>query len=108
MKKDKVYLLYIKDCIEAVEKNIVGGKEAFLSNRQIRSATLRELQTLAESTLQLSEDLQKNHPEIPWKKMRGFRNILVHNYLGIDFELVWTMIQNDLPGLKKSVEKLIK
>jgi uncharacterized protein with HEPN domain len=64
---------------------------------------LRNLQTMAESTQRLSDALRAAHPEIDWRRMAGFRNVLVHNYLGIDLDIVWEVVVRDLPDLKKHV-----
>jgi uncharacterized protein with HEPN domain len=64
---------------------------------------LRNLQTMAESTQRLSDVLRAAHPEIDWRRMAGFRNVLVHNYLGIDLDIVWEVVVRDLPDLKKHV-----
>lgn len=70
----------------------------------IRDAVLRRLQTMAESTQRLSDEL-KQAPQIDWRALSGFRNILVHDYLnGIDNERVWIAIERYLPDLKVAVE----
>ena len=61
---------------------------------------LRNLQVLAESTQRLSEDFKKHHSEIEWYKIAGLRNILVHDYLGIELETVWIVVTDKLPELK--------
>ena len=72
----------------------------------IQDAVVRNLQTLAESTQRLSSDLKERHPEIDWYKISGFRNVLVHDYLGIDIERVWIVIESDLPQLKSAIEAM--
>jgi uncharacterized protein with HEPN domain len=62
---------------------------------------------MSESTMRLSEELQVSHSEVEWFKIRGFRNVLVHDYLGVDLERVWNILENDLPKLKSAVEKMI-
>lgn len=58
--------------------------------------------------MRISDELQARHPEVEWFKIRWFRNVLVHNYLGVDLERVWNIIENDLPKLNSAVEKLIQ
>jgi uncharacterized protein with HEPN domain len=69
---------------------------------------LRNLQTLAESTKRLSESLKAKHKEVDWQALSGFRNVLVHDYLGIDLERVFDSIENHLPGLRGAVESLLR
>ncbi len=68
---------------------------------------LRNLQVLAESTQRLSEEFKSRHPEIEWYKIAGLRNILVHDYLGIDIETVWATVSGKLLELKALVQTTI-
>ncbi len=70
-----------------------GGKQEFFANSMISDAIIRRLQTLAESTQRLSEELKANIPDVDWRNISGFRNILVHDYLGgIDLNTVWDVV----------------
>jgi uncharacterized protein with HEPN domain len=73
-----------------------------------QDAVLRNLQTMTESTRRLSESLKAAHPEVEWARIAAFRNVLVHDYLGIDLERVWEIIQNDVPRLKGAVVKILQ
>jgi uncharacterized protein with HEPN domain len=108
MKDDRLYLIHVSECIERVETYVAqgGGKAGFLDSTLIQDAVVRNLQTLAESTQRLSSDLKERHPEIDWYKISGFRNVLVHDYLGIDIERVWIVIESDLPQLKSAIEAM--
>ena len=108
MKEDQNYLKYIIQCINLIEIYSQGGKEEFLNNLMVQDAILRRLQTLAESTQRLSEDVKKENPQIDWRSISGFRNILVHDYLGgIDLDLTWQVVKNYLPDLKVKLEKYL-
>lgn len=74
----------------------------------VESAIVRELQTMAESTQRLSKSLKLSAAEIPWHSLSGFRNVLVHDYLGIEPDEIYAVIKSDLPKLKKRVIKMIK
>ena len=67
---------------------------------------MRNLQTLAESTQRLSEPLKASEPAVPWSAIVGFRNVLTHNYPGIDLEAVWSVVEQDLPGLGSAIERM--
>jgi uncharacterized protein with HEPN domain len=108
MKDDRVYLRHILECIRRIEEDTAGGKNAFLSSHTLQDAVLRNLQTLAESTQRLSENLKARHPQIEWRRIATFRNILVHDYLGIDLERVWETTQRDVPELKCNVAEILK
>jgi len=86
MKDDRVYLDHVLECIQWIVVYTAEGREAFLSDRKTQSAVLRELQTLAESAQRLSPALKNSHPEVFWQGIAGFRNVLVHDYLGLKLE----------------------
>ncbi len=108
MKDDRLYLIHISECIQRIEEYLgEGGKQAFMNSGLVQDAVIRNLQVMAESAMRISEIVQENHPEIDWHKIRGFRNVLVHDYLGVDLELVWNIIENDLPRLKAAVANML-
>jgi uncharacterized protein with HEPN domain len=73
----------------------------------LQDAVLRNLQVLAESTQRLSAELKKEQPEVEWQKIGAFRNVLVHDYLGIDLDQVWQIIQEDIPKLAGAIGAII-
>jgi len=103
MKEDSVYLNHILDCIANIEEDTVQGHERFMASRTHRDAVLRNLQVMAESTQCLSDELKATQPEIEWREIAAFRNILVHDYLGIDLETIWEITQRDIPRLKRAI-----
>lgn len=108
MKDDKLYLIHIDECIGRIEsyvKNI--DKDAFMASSLIQDAVIRNLQIMAESTQRLSDDLKDSQPEIDWFRISGFRNVLVHDYLGVDMERVWIIIEKELPALTQAVSKML-
>ena len=107
MKDDRLYLIHITECIERIERYTVDGKDSFLADRKTQDAVLRNLQVLSESTQRLSQDLKAAHPEIDWKAIAGFRNILVHEYLGVKPALVWEIVERHLAELEEKVAKML-
>jgi uncharacterized protein with HEPN domain len=92
MKDDKLYLIHIAECIAKIESYIEGiDLSTFMTQAIVQDAVLRNLQVLAESTQRLSDDFKLQHHEVEWYKISGLRNILVHDYLGIDLETVWAL-----------------
>jgi uncharacterized protein with HEPN domain len=109
MKDDRLYLIHIGECIDRIEAYTHGmDKEAFLASSLVQDAVIRNLQTMAESTQRLSDQAKSRCPEIEWYKIAGFRNVLVHDYLGVDAERVWNIIQQELPTLRKAVQEMLK
>ncbi|MFZ2146298.1 MAG: DUF86 domain-containing protein [Sedimentisphaerales bacterium] len=108
MKDDTVYLRHILECIRRIEENVAGGRDRFLSSHNLQDAVLRNLQTTAESSQRLSDDLKETHPEVEWLRIAAFRNVLVHDYLGIDLERVWDITQRDVPELKRAILAMLE
>jgi uncharacterized protein with HEPN domain len=108
VKDDRVYLVHIRECIRRIEQYVVGGQAAFLSDPKTQDAVARNLQVLAESSTRLSATLLAQHPGIEWRAIRGFRNVLVHDYLGIDLERVWQIVERDLPPLKVAIGRMLE
>lgn len=100
MKDDRRYLLHILECISRIEEDISGGKTAFESSHMIQDAVLRNLQVMAESTQRLSDGFKATHPDIAWASIAGFRNVLVHDYFGVDLGAVWQIVGRDMLELK--------
>ena len=108
MKDDTLYLIHILEGIGRIEQYTAEGKDAFLRDTKTQDAVLRNLQTLSESAQRLSPALKAAHSEIDWVRVGGFRNVLVHDYLGINLVRVWEIIQNGLPQLKAAIEKILR
>ena len=108
MKSDATFLHHILDMIGRIELATSDGRESFLSSQLHQDAVLRNLHTLTETTQRLSADLKAAHPTIEWKKLAAFRNVLVHDYLGIDIELVWAVVSQDIPEFKEQVSGILK
>ena len=108
MKDDRLYLEHILECLDAIREHVAGGREMFLADRKTRKATIRELQELAESSQRISPALKDSHPEVPWTAVSGFRNVLVHDYLGLSFARIWEIIERDLPSFRTTVEAMLR
>ena len=108
MKDDTVSLRYIFEMIRRVEENTRQGKEAFMASHTLQDAVLRNLQTMSETTQRLSETLKATRPDVEWARIAAFRNVLVHDYLGIDLERIWSILQNDVPILKAAIVEMLK
>jgi len=97
---DALYLAYVSEAATLIERSAGRrGREALTTDEELRDATIYRLQTLAESTQRLSPDLKAAHPEIPWADIAGLRNRLVHGYLGVNLDIVWDIVERELPAL---------
>ena len=107
MKDDGLYLIHILECIARIEKYTVNGRREFMSSELVQDAVIRNLQVLAESSQRLSDDVKIAHPEIDWKGVSGFRNVLVHGYLGVDIARCWEIVEVELPKLKTALSSIM-
>ena len=104
--------LYLRDIIEASEdiKEFVGeiSKEEFLESKLIRWAVVQRLTVIGEGSAKISDGLKAKHSSIGWKEVVRARNLLVHMYFKIDWEIIWDTVQNDIPTLEKAVQRIIE
>jgi uncharacterized protein with HEPN domain len=106
---DRVYLEHILECAALIQGYARNGKAEFMASALVQDAVLRRLQTMAESTQRLSDDLKAQAPEVDWRALSGFRNVLVHDYLGgIDLERIWDAVELYLPGLEAAARSLME
>ena len=108
--KDRPYDLYVEDILESIEKieNYIGGLEyeEFSKNTMVIDAVIRNLEIIGEASKHVPDDVRDNYPEIPWKRMIGLRNIVIHEYFGVDIEIVWRIITINLQEVKPFIEKM--
>jgi uncharacterized protein with HEPN domain len=95
------------ECIRRIEEHRQAGRTRFLETHTLQDAVLRNLQTMAESTQKLSAASKALHPHIPWSEISGFRSVLVHDYLGLDLEIIWGIMNTEVPELKSAVQQLL-
>ncbi len=107
MKDDRLYLIHIQECGARVIEYTRQGKSFFLTDPKTQDAVIRNLQIMAESSRRLSDLFKSQHPEVDWRSLWGFRNVLVHDYLGVDVERVWEIVENQLPTLNRQVEEML-
>ena len=108
MTGDVLYLTHMHECIARIKQFTNNDRDTFYSELVVQDAVLRNLHTLSESSTHRSESLKAQFPDVPWREMRGFRNIVVHDYLGVDLDEIWSIIQHDLPPLGDAVSRMLK
>lgn len=104
---DKVRLQHILDAAGEVEiylENV--SREQFIGNSEKRFATIKQIEIIGEACNALSIELKEQYPAIPWKQIVGFRNISIHEYFGVNLQLVWEIAKNDLPELKEKMRAI--
>lgn len=100
MRNDRDKLHDILEAIERIERYASQGRAAFEQNELIQTWFTQNLQIIGEAARSLSSEIREQHPEVPWPKIIGMRNILTHNYFEIDFDIVWVVVEQELTPLK--------
>ena len=104
---DKLYISDILDSIKAIEEYIQEiDCDQFIENRMVYSATIRELEIIGEATGKISQETKEKYPDIDYRTIKDFRNVLAHEYFGVDMEIVWGIVSNKLPELKQEILKI--
>ena len=104
---DRPYLEHIAEAIALIEEWTGYDRSRFIEDRLTRDAALRNLHTLTESAGRLADNLTSRYPEVAWKDIIGFRNVVVHDYLGLKYEKVWSIIVERLPTLKQQIARIL-
>jgi uncharacterized protein with HEPN domain len=103
---DRVLLEHMRDCLGRILEYTNGERSRFEASRLVQDAVIRNLQTLAESSQRLSSEIKGTQPQIPWRELSGFRNVIVHGYLGVDLGAVWLVVEQDLPALGEALNQM--
>jgi len=105
----RVYLEDILEAAGAAREFVAGmGKEELGKDRRTRDAVVRNLEIIGEALKKLPPQTKRDHPEVEWKKIAGLRDILVHDYFGIDMDIVWDVVQSKLPVLAEQVRRILE
>ena len=99
-------LTHMRDCLDRILEYTNAERSRFDTSRLVQDAVIRNLQTLAESSQRLSSEIKATEPQIPWRELAGFRNVIVHGYLGVDLGAVWLVVEQDLPALTEAVNRM--
>lgn len=104
--------LYLRDIIEAADSidSFVADIDfdKFAGTRIIRSAVLHECMTIGEACARLPSGLRDNHPDVPWREIIGFRNVIAHGYFGLNWELVWQTSTRNVPALRSQILAILE
>lgn len=108
MKKNpKILITHILQSIKSVEKYSTGlEKERFMNDEEKQDAIIRRLEIIGEAVTNLEDKFKEDYPNIPWQDIADMRNRLIHEYFAVDLELVWEVLQKDLPALKENILKI--
>ena len=108
VRDESVYVRHMLDAISRLERHISGvDRTGFLENELVQDAVIRQLEILGEAAGRISKDTCARFPQIPWPKITGLRHRLIHDYLGVDLDLVWNVVTVDLAEVTPSIRSML-
>ncbi|MGC8588251.1 MAG: DUF86 domain-containing protein [Hydrogenobaculum sp.] len=109
MKSTRVYLEHmLQECEFLLEQSKDLSFEDFTENPLHIRAFIRSLEIIGEAAKNLSNEFREKYPEIPWKEIAGMRDMLIHEYFGVDYKIVWNTIRQDIPILQEKINKILE
>lgn len=108
MRDDRQRLEDIVEAIERIERYAARGRAAFDHDELLQTWVIHHIQIIGEASRKLSESFRNTHAEIPWPEIAAMRNVLVHDYFGVDTEEVWMVVERDLPTFKRKIAAILK
>ena len=109
MKDDLVYIEHIQSSVDRILNYIEGHDfDSFFQNHIVQDAIVRQLEIIGEATKGISFEFKDRNPQIPWKIMSGMRDKLIHDYIEVDFKMVWSTATKDIPELDRLLKELLK
>ncbi|MCP3927784.1 MAG: DUF86 domain-containing protein [Bacteroidetes bacterium] len=107
--RDLMYLEHIQESIQKIQLYTSGmTEEDFQNSSLVQDAVIRQFEIIGEATKQISDSLKSSYASVPWKDMAGMRDILIHDYINVETDVVWKTVQDHLPSLKNQIIGIIK
>ncbi|MGH8676170.1 MAG: HepT-like ribonuclease domain-containing protein [Burkholderiales bacterium] len=104
--RDEDLVTHILDAITAIQAYVADGEKFFVADRKTQDAVIRNLEVIGEAVSKLSAGLKSGNPDVPWARISGMRNRLIHGYLTVDLGIVWQTVERVLPDFKSRIEKI--
>lgn len=105
---DTVYLRHILDAIARIEDYLSGvDQTTFTNTHLLQDGVIRQLQIVGEATSRISPELRERHADIPWADIVGMRHKIIHDYFGVDLDVVWMAATEEVPELKERIERIL-
>ena len=108
MKDDRLPLVHMLECAERIRAYTAAGRAEFLRDEKTQDAVIRNFEIIGEAAKRVSAQVKRSSPAIPWSRIAGFRDVLIHQYEGVDLEQVWNRVEQDLPALEEALRELLQ
>lgn len=109
MANSVIFLRHILESIRLIEEYLEEADlDVFLASTRLQDAVFRRLEVIGEAAKNVPTGLRNAHPEVPWKRVAGLRDVLIHQYFGVDAELTWQLVQESLPAFKAQIEAIVE
>ena len=108
MRDPRERLRDILEAVERIERYAARGRRAFEQDELLEVWVVHHLQIIGEGAARLGQDFHSAHPVLPWPQLVAMRNVLVHEYFGVDLNEVWNIVERELPGLKRKIEAILE
>lgn len=103
----QLFLRDIMTCIQRIETYVAGlGRKDFFTDQKTMDAVMRNLEIIGEAAKKLPESIKEKYPNMEWRKLAGLRDILIHQYFGIDEDIIWDVLVNKIPEVKNELKKI--
>ncbi|MCK5832542.1 DUF86 domain-containing protein [bacterium] len=106
MNRDAVRIRHILDAIDKIEALVLRGREKYDSDETIRDSIIRKLEIIGEAVKYVSTELKNKYTQIEWKRLAGMRDVLIHQYFGVDINIIWDVANKRIPELKSKLKAI--
>lgn len=105
--RDKLYVVHIAESIERIRRYTAAGRATFMADDMIQSAVVRQIEIIGEAARNLSSELRSDEQAVPWRKIIGTRDRLIHGYSEVNLDAVWAIVERDLAELDREVKRIL-
>ncbi len=107
MKDDRLYLIHIIESVSRIESYTHEGRDTFMDSPMAQDAVIRNFEVIGEAVKQIPDTLKLKRPDIPWRRIAGLRDVLIHQYMSVDLDAVWAIVEEDLPVFRQAVAEIL-